>query len=211
MKILDYFLFSLMGYVMGSILTGYILVKCFCNKNIFSVSKDHNPGTANAFVYGNFLVGTLTLIFDLAKGFIPVFWAKNALDTDNILFALVVVSPILGHCFPLWNSFDGGKGIAVSFGVGLGFVPENFIPLLLLCFFYIFFSVVIKISPHKDRSIVTYFYFGVVCALFNPLSVISLGFSLISTVVIIKHIEKYREKKNTIKTNETSEQINIAG
>lgn len=203
----QYLFFAVIGYIAGSILYSYLFVKIFCGKNIFEISKDCNPGTANAFMHGNFLVGTITLIFDLAKGFLPVFWAKSVLDVTNIWFALVMIAPLLGHCFPVWHSFNGGKGIAVSFGICLGIIPYNYLPLLLLCFFYIFFSVVIKISPHKKRSIFTYFYFGVLCSISDPLSVISLGMSLISTVVIIKHIEKYKEKSADSQKEELAEKI----
>lgn len=192
--VMKYLFFSLVGYLAGGFLSSYILMKVFYHKNIFDVSKDSNPGTANAFVHGNFIIGCLTCTLDLAKGFLPVAWARTQVKEDSLLFVLVMLAPILGHCFPWWHAFNGGKGIAVSFGVCLGVFTYDYMPLLLLCFFYIFFSLIIKITPHKVRSIVTYFYFAVLCGLASPMSVISLGMGLISAVVIIKHILKYNEK-----------------
>lgn len=207
MKIFEYLFFGVFGYVLGSILCSYFLLKFFCKKNVFKISKDQNPGTANAFMHGNFFCGVATLIFDLGKGFLPVFLAKNLLDSDNILFALIMVAPVLGHCYPIWHSFNGGKGIAVSFGVALGLAPQDYLPILLLCFFYIIFSLVIRITPHKNRSIFTYLFFGVVCSVTEPLRATSLGIALISAVIVFRHIEKYNEIAELTEVSQPQQEV----
>ena len=61
------------GYLAGSILFASVFGQLFCHKDITEESKDYNPGTANAFMYGGVLCGVLTLCCDLLKGFLPVY------------------------------------------------------------------------------------------------------------------------------------------
>ena len=68
-----YFLFTLLGFVLGSTLFAYWIPKLLKNIDICTLPDDHNPGVSNAFMYGGFLCGILSLICELAKGFIPVY------------------------------------------------------------------------------------------------------------------------------------------
>ena len=65
-------------------------------------------------------IGILVLILELFKGFFPVFLAARALNLHHPMFAFVLAAPVMGHAFPLSMKFQGGKSIAVSFGVLLG-------------------------------------------------------------------------------------------
>ena len=65
--------FILLGYLSGSILYARVFARLFGKEDIIVNSKDHNPGTANAFMYGGFWCGLLTLICDIAKGCVPVY------------------------------------------------------------------------------------------------------------------------------------------
>lgn len=190
--------FILLGYLSGSVLYARIFAGLFNKDNMIENSKDKNPGTANAFMYGGFWCGLLTLIFDLAKGFLPVSFYFHQAGTrlpDVISSALIIAAPVIGHAFPVFFKFRGGKGIAVSFGCLLGLLPL-WQPLIILAFFFILFSVVLRISPHFYRTFVSYIS-ALVCMLFlvkEP--VICIGFSLIAAVVIIKLIfsKEKREK-----------------
>ena len=190
--------FILLGYISGSVLYARIFAALFKKNNMIENSKDKNPGTANAFMYGGFWCGLLTLIFDLAKGFLPVSFYFHQAGTrfpDVISSALIIAAPVIGHAFPVFFKFRGGKGIAVSFGCLLGLLPL-WQPLIILAFFFILFSVVLRISPHFYRTFVSYIS-ALVCMFFlvkEP--VIYIGFSLIAAVVIIKLIfsKEKREK-----------------
>ena len=125
---LNYLLFAVSGYLLGSILFAPIFGKLF-RKDIYSGTNDKNPGTANAFKEGGAACGILTLIGDVGKGILPVaLCLRYNSCTDPIIneigMALVLLAPVLGHMFPLWSRFKGGKGIAVTFGVLLGFWPH---------------------------------------------------------------------------------------
>ncbi len=102
-----YLLFTLLGFFMGSILYAYWVPKIIKNIDICELPKDHNPGVANAFMYGGFYCGLLALFLDLLKGFIPVFMARCFLDIHSLLFVPVLVAPVLGHAFPFFKKERG--------------------------------------------------------------------------------------------------------
>lgn len=182
---LEYCIVIIIGYFSGNILFGYHIPKLLKQIDIYGVSRDGNPGTYNAFVYGGFFCGIITLMGDLLKGFIPVFISRKFVNMELIMFALVMLAPVVGHAFPLRG--EGGKSIAVSFGVLLGIFPE-IRPLILLIILYILFSVVIRVKEHNKRSIITFACFAFACIfLIKDIPVLA-GSIMISAVVIYKII-----------------------
>ena len=180
-------LFTILGYLSGNIMFAYIFTRHFSSMDITQVSDDYNPGTANAFKYGGITIGILSLIFELGKGFGPVFLSQYFISTESFMFVFVLVAPVIGHAFPILFK-NGGKAIAVSFGCLLGLYP-NLNPALLLAMFYIFFSLIVTISPNIYRSIITFLLFAASSVfLLKPLPLI-IGCVFISSVVIYKHIK----------------------
>lgn len=89
--------FIIIGYLSGSVLFARICAKVLNKPEILQESKDGNPGTANAFQYGGFLCGVITLIGDLAKGFLPIYiFLKNGGSFTRSLIpaALVFSAPV---------------------------------------------------------------------------------------------------------------------
>lgn len=187
------------GYLLGSILFGKFFLKLLKDKDIRKESSDGNPGTFNAFAEGGMLCGVLTLLCDLGKGALPVFlYLKlNGQEPLGMTLAFVMLAPVLGHAFPVYTGFKGGgKAIAVSFGVLLGFFPY-LIPALIPAVFYLLYSA-LKVQPHSKRSILT-FSCSIAAALFLlKESAIKLGMTFISSVVVARHIssEKLCREKN---------------
>ena len=141
------------------------------------------------------LCGTLTLLGDLIKGFLPVFlYLYMTRGNTDIYFAPVLAAPVLGHISPCFYRFRGGKGIAVSFGCLLGLLPIPQ-PLLTLAAIYIILSVVVRISPHYYRTIVTYCIFTAITARFAVSYGITLGCLLISAFIILRHLKSREEKQ----------------
>ena len=128
--ILKYLLFALAGYVSGSIMYSYLIPKLFCGVDIVKEGEDHNPGMTNVMRCVSVKLGVLCLLLDVAKGFAPVFLAKLYVpDFKNMLFALVIAAPVLGHAFTPILKFKGGKAIATSYGVLLALIPDSFMVL----------------------------------------------------------------------------------
>ena len=196
-------LFSIAGYLSGSILYAYWIPKILFQKDICALSPDGNPGTANAFVYGGFRAGILALLLELFKGFFPVVLALRTLDIDTPYMIPILIAPVLGHAFPLQfhpknSNKKGGKAIAVSFGVLLGIFPVV-LPVLFLAAAYILFSVVLIIRPHLFRSIITFGVFCLLVFLFVPVLSIDFACLGIALLVIYKHLCAYQNEKLSIR------------
>ena len=115
------------------------------------VSNDHNPGTANAMKYAGVPVGILCLLGDLLKGALPVYVAVGmGLVTDS-WFLLIMVAPVLGHAYSLFYHGNGGKAIAVSFGVLIGLAPVQPELLLLLIILYLSGSALLIQTAHQKN------------------------------------------------------------
>lgn len=150
--------FVLGGYLCGSVLFARLAADLFGKTAILRDSRDGNPGTANAFQYGGFWCGALVLCGDLAKGFFPVRLClahPEVFDPVPLLFPLALAAPVLGHAFPLFYRLRGGKGIAVTFGCLLGALPM-WEPVGYFALSFLFFSLVLRVSPHFYRTVVTY-------------------------------------------------------
>ena len=121
-------LYLLAGYLSGSVLYARVFSGLLRRGDVTEKSRDGNPGTANAFLYGGFWCGALTLVCELLKGFLPVFlFTKRppAPPLPGFFSALIIAAPVIGHVFPLFFRFRGGKGIAVTFGCLLGLWPQS--------------------------------------------------------------------------------------
>lgn len=186
MDLKPYLFFVIAGYLSGSILYGYWLPKLFCHVDVCRLSEDGNPGTANAFQYGGLTAGIAVLLMELLKGAVPVYFSIKYISAEQLLFALVMAAPVLGHAFPLSRRTRGGKSIAVSFGVLLGFYPD-LRPALFLAALYIIFSLVLVIRPHFYRSVVTFAMFSAAAILLAGYSAFTAGCLAISAIVIYKH------------------------
>lgn len=189
-----YLIFIIMGYLSGSILYAYLIPKIILKIDIRENSTDENPGTSNAFINGGIFCGILVLLFELGKGFFPVWIASKSLNIENILFSGVMVAPVIGHAYPLFNFKKGGKSIAVSFGVLLGLFPITD-PVIILALFYILFSIILVINPHFFRSIITFSLFSLTCLLIENNNSIIVGCIIISSIIVHRHFIKYHGEK----------------
>lgn len=185
-KFLLYWLSIVGGYISGSILFGYEIPKVFKKIDVCKVSHDGNPGTYNAFKYGGFACGALSLCAELLKGFLPVYLCGKILGEGSLLFSFVMAAPVIGHACSIFYLGRGGKAIAVSFGVMLGLYPE-IRPLIILIAFYLLFSLLVPIRDHGKRSIVTFACFGVISFFCVKSKSILIGNLLITCIVIYKH------------------------
>lgn len=189
--------FVVLGYLSGSVLYARVFAKLFGKEKLMENSRDRNPGTANAFVYGGFWCGLLTLICDILKGFVPVFLymfcSRYRYDPVSGL-TFVLAAPVVGHAFPLFYKWKGGKGIATTFGCLLGLLP-TWQPAAVLAVFFIFFSVVLRVTPHFHRTLLAYFCALLCMACIVDRSAILGGFIIITVFVCIRMYASPEEKE----------------
>ncbi len=111
--IFETFLVLLFSYISGSIPFGLILTKSFLNKDLRKIGSK-NIGATNVLRTGNKLLAGLTLALDILKGIVPV------IITNHFFPSLIYLSGLmtfLGHIFPVWLKFNGGKGVATYLGI----------------------------------------------------------------------------------------------
>ena len=125
-------------YLVGSIPFGLILSKLL-SKNDPRLVGSKNIGATNIVRTSGWKIGLLTLIFDMLKGLIPVVILKNHLVEQSFVILFI----FLGHLFPIWIRFKGGKGIAVIIGCLFGY---NFFYGLIFSLVWLITAVVSKYS-----------------------------------------------------------------
>ena len=130
---MDILIIGIISYLMGSIPFGLILTKLFLNKDIREIGSG-NIGATNVLRSGNKIIGYTTLIFDILKAVIQVIFVKTYY-TDFLYLASLCV--FLGHVFPVWLKFKGGKGVATYVGI-LFVINIYFGVIFALCWFVIF-------------------------------------------------------------------------
>ena len=110
---MDIILVGLFSYLSGSIPFGLILTKVFTNQDIRNTGSG-NIGATNVLRTGNKFLAALTLVLDILKGYIPVIIAQQYFPG---LIQLSCLLAFLGHIFPVWLKFKGGKGVATYLGI----------------------------------------------------------------------------------------------
>ena len=110
---MDIFLIGIISYLMGSIPFGFILTKIFLNKDIREIGSG-NIGATNALRTGNKTIGYSTLVLDILKAVAPVVYVK--IFYQDFLY-IASLCAFLGHVFPIWLKFKGGKGVATYVGI----------------------------------------------------------------------------------------------
>ena len=110
---MDILLIGIVCYLMGSIPFGLILTKIFLKKDIRKIGSG-NIGATNVLRTGNKIIGYSTLILDILKAVIPVIYVK--IFYQELLY-IASLCAFLGHVFPIWLKFKGGKGVATYVGI----------------------------------------------------------------------------------------------
>jgi len=187
--LMNIFLVILFAYLIGSIPFGIIISKIMGLGNLRNIGSG-NIGATNVLRTGNKLAAILTLIFDLLKGAISViitYYIFN--DTTAQIAAL---SSFLGHCFPIWLKFKGGKGVATFIGISLAlYWPAG----ILICLTWVLTAFLSRISSLSAlisslSSILWVWILGVPSAIFVM--------TVLTILIWFRHIENIKRIiKNT--------------
>ncbi|MGB0690216.1 MAG: glycerol-3-phosphate 1-O-acyltransferase PlsY, partial [Candidatus Puniceispirillum sp.] len=110
----DYLWVATIAYLLGSVPFGLVLTRLFGGGDIRDIGSG-NIGATNVLRTGKRFVAALTLILDAGKGAVAVLLANHFIDANAAAFAGLIA--IIGHCFPVWIGFKGGKGVATYLAV----------------------------------------------------------------------------------------------
>ena len=132
---------ALFGYVLGSVPTGVLLTRCFSRIDPRHAGSQ-NIGATNIYRTAGKKLGVLTLVGDVLKGVIPIGIAMRTVGDQwgipaDVWIAFAGLSPIVGHIFPIFLGFKGGKGVATALGI---YLPVS--PIAVLIELFIFLGVV---------------------------------------------------------------------
>ena len=173
----------LIGYLLGSIPFGLLLSLAFGAGDVRKIGSG-SIGATNVLRTGNYAAAALTLLFDALKGVAAVLVVRHYFGDDAALFA--GLGAFLGHLFPVWLRFKGGKGIAVSLGILLAI----YCPVALIAFASL--GVVLAVSRISSLS-------ALVAAVLTPIYMIlfhrmhETGLAvLLAVLVFIAHRENIR-------------------
>ena len=139
---MEYLTIGIISYLMGSIPFGFILTKIFLKKDIREIGSG-NIGATNALRTGNKYIGYLTLMLDILKAVLPVIYVRLY---QPELIHIVSLYALLGHVFPVWLKFKGGKGVATY--VGILFAINIFLGLI----FCVSWLIIFLISRYSSLS-----------------------------------------------------------
>ena len=200
-----YFTVATIAYLLGSIPFGYVLVK-FARGEDIRLSGSGNIGATNVARSGAKGLGALTLLLDVLKGAAAV-WIAAALAASSYnrcagisetfglpcipalnLMSLAALFAVLGHIFPVWLKFKGGKGVATALGVFALFFPKAVLISLVI------FIVVLGISRYVSLgSILAALAFPIAAYfLYEPPWITLFLTAAVSSVVVLKHHQNIR-------------------
>ena len=177
-----------LAYLLGSIPFGYLLVKIFRKQDIRATGSG-NIGATNVARSEPRALASLTLLFDLGKAFLAVKIAQHLAPDNYDLAVVAAVAAILGHVFPIWLGFRGGKGVASALGVFLALSPGG------CCLHLRVFLVVFLITRYVSlASIIASACFPLFAFYFvrQRTPIVIAGFLLIPLLIIVKHHQNIR-------------------
>jgi acyl phosphate:glycerol-3-phosphate acyltransferase len=175
-----------LGYLLGSIPFGYLLVRSTGGGDIRYIGSG-NIGATNVARASGWAVGVATLLLDAAKGFFAV-WIAQRISAGNIRFMMFAgLAAIVGHVFPIWLKFEGGKGVATALGVFLAIcwpaLAAAVFLFLLVVLFWRYVSLA-SISAAASLPLLVYLLYAPGHA---PPTAVSVCTLLAAVLVIVKH------------------------
>ena len=176
------------SYLLGSIPFGLVLTKIFLKKDIREIGSG-NIGATNALRTGNKFIGYSTLILDVLKAVIPVLYVK--INFPDVVY-ISALCAFIGHVFPIWLKFKGGKGVATYLGIIFAFSYKFF---LIYAVTWLIFSLLFRFASLSSMtsSLVIFLY-----AYFFENNNFSLILFIFFIIILFTHKENIQRLKNSI-------------
>jgi glycerol-3-phosphate acyltransferase PlsY len=191
MSLVTNFLFITFFYLIGSIPFALILTKLLGHGDIRDIGSG-NVGATNVLRTGNKYLAFAVLCLDIAKGLLPFLILKLLYDTNTLHSIFLCHFAILGHIFPVWLKFKGGKGVATYIGFLIGF------NILLGLYFLVTWIIIALVSRYSSLSSLAasliaplYFFF------INPNIIVGIFLLYIFLIISLKHRENIKRLMNS--------------
>ena len=187
---MDIFLIGIISYLMGSIPFGLVLTKIFLKKDIREIGSG-NIGATNALRTGNKIIGYLTLILDILKAVVPVLYVK--IFFQDFLY-IASLCAFLGHVFPIWLKFKGGKGVATY--VGILFTINFYFGIIFILSWFITFFISKYASLSSLVASASVPIYLLILTQFNQI----IFFTIMFVLIFFTHRENIKRLKNKEET-----------
>ena len=183
---MEFLTIGIISYLMGSIPFGFILTKIFLKKDIREIGSG-NIGATNALRTGNKLIGYSTLLLDVVKAILPVLYVK--INHPELIY-IASLCAFLGHVFPVWLKFKGGKGVATY--VGILFTINIFLGFI----FCVSWLLVFLVSKYSSLSSLISSLTIPIYIFFNYQMSNALFFGIMFVLIFYTHRENIKRLKN---------------
>ena len=188
----------LFGYFMGSIPFGLLLSKLFGLGDIRKIGSG-NIGATNVLRTGNKKIALLTLILDGTKGAFAIYVVSisasfiefHLTNNINLFQSLVAVSAVIGHCFPIWLNFKGGKGVATGFGT---IIFLNMYVGVIALLIWVSIAKLFRISSLS--ALISYLFIPISMFFFTSEKSFFIASVLISSICYLQHRENIKRLLN---------------
>jgi acyl phosphate:glycerol-3-phosphate acyltransferase len=174
------------AYLLGSIPFGLLLAHVFGGKDVRKAGSG-NIGATNVSRVAGPLAGILTLLLDAAKGYAAVLLAARLTDDAAMWLMIAGICALLGHCFPLWLHFKGGKGVATAAGVFLALCPFAMLSALAVFILVVVFWRFVSLGSLAAAAAIPLLMYFLWAPHHAPPLVVTFGSLAISALVIYKH------------------------
>lgn len=170
-----------LAYLMGSLPTALLVVRAVTGGDVRSTGSG-NVGGTNALRAAGWRVGAAVTLVDIAKGAIPV-WLMRWYNPSSGWVAAAMVAVVIGHCFPVWLKFKGGKGVATGIGAFLVIAP-----LSTLAAFGLWLVILLVFRRVSLASMVASASFPLILKLVDAPDAVTLSaVSAAAVVIIVRH------------------------
>ena len=179
-------LIPLAAYLLGSIPFGLILAKLFGSADVRKAGSG-NIGATNVARVAGPLAGILTLLLDGAKGAAAVLLAERYSNGSAMWMIIAGLAALIGHCFPAWLKFKGGKGVATAAGVYLALCPPAFLAGLILFLLVVGFWRYVSLGSISAAAAMPMLIYFLWAPHHAPPPVITFGALAIAMLIVFKH------------------------
>jgi acyl phosphate:glycerol-3-phosphate acyltransferase len=174
------------AYILGSIPFGLLLTKLFGNADVRKEGSG-NIGATNVARVAGPLAGILTLLFDAAKGAAAVLFAIRLSNGSATWTMIAGLAALVGHCFPIWLNFKGGKGVATAAGLFLVLCPLAFLGSLLLFILVVVFWRYVSLGSISAAAAMPLLIYFLWAPRHAPPPVITFGALAVAMLIVYKH------------------------
>ena len=174
------------AYLLGSIPFGVLLAKLFGGADVRKAGSG-NIGATNVARVAGPLAGIITLVFDAAKGALAVFLAARLSNESALWMMLAGICALLGHCFPIWLNFRGGKGAATAAGVYLVLCPLALLGSVILFILVVAFWRFVSLGSISAAAAMPLLVYLLWAPHHAPPHIITFGSLAAAALVIYKH------------------------